>query len=246
MLTDTGFAVAGEDQGLVLAGDPAELLHRGSPAEGVGVHRATDGRRPVAFVGVEGVTGEQQGPGVVEFDEQGHRPGGVPGHVDQPHATVRGTPSPPWWPALAPGSTADAEDGETRGHTNFTARVVNVDPQHDAAERVHILVHELGHIRCDHEGRREVSRAQRETEAESVAFIVSTVLGLDLGDVAAVYGDPDTITAAQAAIHTAARSCLPTSITSTMAPQARSTSTSGSQRLCSRQDGGPEEHAVLQ
>jgi hypothetical protein len=64
------------------------------------------------------------------------------------------------------------------------------------------------------EHRWEVSRAQRETEAESVAFIVGTVLGLAVGDVAATYvggwtdGDPDTITAAQAAIHTAARSLL--------------------------------------
>ena len=79
---------------------------------------------------------------------------------------------------------------------------------------MHILVHELGHIRCDHENRRDISRAQRETEAESVAFIVCSVLGLELGDVAAVYvggwtdGDPDTITAAQAAIHTAARGLL--------------------------------------
>jgi hypothetical protein len=79
---------------------------------------------------------------------------------------------------------------------------------------VHILVHELGHIRCDHEGRRDISRAQRETEAESVAFVVCSVLGLQLGDVAAVYvggwtdGDPDKITAAQAAIHTAARGLL--------------------------------------
>jgi hypothetical protein len=75
-------------------------------------------------------------------------------------------------------------------------------------------MHELGHILCHHENRPEVSRAQRETEAESVAFIVCSVLGLHVGDVAAVYvggwtdGDPDTITAAQAAIHTAARSLL--------------------------------------
>lgn len=110
--------------------------------------------------------------------------------------------------------TADAEDGETRGHTNFTERVVNVDPRFELAERVHILVHELGHIRCDHESRRDVSRAQRETEAESVAFIVCTVLGLAVSDVAATYvggwtdGDPDTITDAQAAIHLAVRSVL--------------------------------------
>jgi hypothetical protein len=92
--------------------------------------------------------------------------------------------------------------------------VVNVDRRDELAERVHILVHELGHIRCEHEGRREVSRAQRETEAESVAFIVCSMLGLQVGDVAAVYvggwtdGDPHTITAAQAAIHAAARSLL--------------------------------------
>jgi antirestriction protein ArdC len=111
-------------------------------------------------------------------------------------------------------TTEPEDDPETRGHTDFTRWIVNIDPRHDEAERVHVLVHELGHIRCDHETRRDVSRAQRETEAESVAFIVGTVLGLHLRDVAAVYvggwtdGDPDTITAAQAAIHTAARGLL--------------------------------------
>jgi hypothetical protein len=110
--------------------------------------------------------------------------------------------------------TTKAEDGETRGHTNFTERVVYVDPRYELAGRVHILVHELAHIRCDHEGRQDVPRAQRETEAESVAFIVCTVLGLTVSDVAAIYvggwtdGDPDTITAAQSVIHSAARSVL--------------------------------------
>ena len=110
--------------------------------------------------------------------------------------------------------TAESEPGDTRGHTHFTDKIVNVDPSYDLAARVHILVHELGHIRCEHGERRDVSRAQRETEAESVAFIVCTVLGLVVGDVATVYvggwteGEPDTITAAQAAIHTAARGLL--------------------------------------
>ena len=110
--------------------------------------------------------------------------------------------------------TAESEPGATRGHTNCTDKIVNVDPIYPLAEQVHILVHELGHIRCGHKERREVSRAQRETEAESVAFIVCTVLGLHVGDVAAVYvggwadGDPDTITAAQAAIHQDARLLL--------------------------------------
>lgn len=110
--------------------------------------------------------------------------------------------------------TAEPEQGGTRGHTNYAERIVNVDPAYPLGEQVHILVHELGHIRCGHEERREVSKAQRETEAESVAFIVCTVLGVEVGDVAAVYvggwtdGDADTITAAQAAIHQAARSLL--------------------------------------
>jgi len=109
--------------------------------------------------------------------------------------------------------TAEAEDGETRGHTSYTERIVNVDPSYPLAERVHILVHELGHIGCDHEGR-ELSRAQRETEAESVAFIVCSVLGLELGDVASTYvagwsdGNSETIAAAQSAIHKAAQGLL--------------------------------------
>jgi IrrE N-terminal-like domain len=110
--------------------------------------------------------------------------------------------------------TAEPETGGARGHTNYTHKIVNVAPGHPLAERVHILLHELGHIRCGHEQRRDVGRAQRETEAESVAFIVCAALGLDVADPAAVYvggwtdGDTDTITAAQAAIHQAARGLL--------------------------------------
>ena len=108
--------------------------------------------------------------------------------------------------------TAEPEKDDTRGHTDYTARTVNIDPRYALAERVHILVHELGHIRCDHEDRCDFCRGQRETEAESVAFIVCAVLGLQVADLAAIYvggwsdADPEMITAAQAAIHTAARS----------------------------------------
>jgi len=110
---------------------------------------------------------------------------------------------------------AEAEDGDTRGHTDYRRKVVNVDPKFSLPERVHVLVHELGHVRCEHgpEGRK-ISREQRETEAESVAFIVCSILGLDLGDVSTIYnagwseGNAETITAAQTAIHTAARSIL--------------------------------------
>jgi hypothetical protein len=109
--------------------------------------------------------------------------------------------------------TLEAETGGARGHTSYATRTVNVDPSYELAERVHILIHELRHVRCDHE-HRELPRSQRETEAESVAFIVCSVLGFDLGDVSSVYvggwsdGDSETISAAQSAIHKAARSLL--------------------------------------
>ena len=109
--------------------------------------------------------------------------------------------------------TLGAETDGARGHTNYITRTVNVDPSYELTERMHILVHELGHIRCDHE-HRSLSRSQCETEAESVAFIVCSILGLDLGGVSSVYvggwtdGDSETITAAQSAIHKAAQSLL--------------------------------------
>ena len=63
--------------------------------------------------------------------------------------------------------THEPEPDETRGHTNYARRIVNVDPTYPLAEQVHILVHEVAHVRCDHEGR-DIPRSQRETEAESV------------------------------------------------------------------------------
>lgn len=109
--------------------------------------------------------------------------------------------------------TREPEPGETRGHTNYARRIVNVDPTYLLAEQVHILVHEAAHVRCDHEGR-DIPRSQRETEAESVAFVVCSVLGLELGDVSSIYiggwsaDDTEVIQAAQTAIHKAAQSIL--------------------------------------
>ena len=76
---------------------------------------------------------------------------------------------------------AEAEDGDTRGHTDYRRKVVNVDPKFSLPERVHVLVHELGHVRCEHgpEGRK-ISREQRETEADSIAHIVLKALGFDI------------------------------------------------------------------
>lgn len=106
-----------------------------------------------------------------------------------------------------------AEDGGARGHTNYTDRIVNIDPTYPLPEKVHILVHELGHALCDHENR-EIMREQRETEAESVAYVVCSALGLDLGDVSTVYvagwsdGDAEIIQSAAEAIHKAAQVIL--------------------------------------
>jgi hypothetical protein len=59
-------------------------------------------------------------------------------------------------------------------------------PTYPLAKQVHILVHEIGHVRCDHEGR-DIPRSQRKTEAESVAFVVCSVLNFAVGDVSSVY-----------------------------------------------------------
>jgi hypothetical protein len=87
------------------------------------------------------------------------------------------------WPALvamteAHGFTlsvrpAQREDGGAHGWTDYATRTVWVNSDCDEAERVRILAHETaGHIRCDHEHRPDISRGQRETEADSVAYVV--------------------------------------------------------------------------
>jgi hypothetical protein len=52
--------------------------------------------------------------------------------------------------------------------------------EHGPAESLRVLAHEYaGHIRADHEGR-TVSREQRETEADSIAYLVLKALGFDI------------------------------------------------------------------
>jgi hypothetical protein len=62
-------------------------------------------------------------------------------------------------------------------------RTVRVRDDVDAAQRLKTTLHELAHIRCQHldESRsgEDLHRGRRETEAESVAHIVCTALGLD-------------------------------------------------------------------
>lgn len=110
--------------------------------------------------------------------------------------------------------TRDLMTDSARGFTDFTARRVSIGAELGPAEAAHILTHELGHIQADHEHRRDVTRAQGETEADSIAYVVCTALGLDLADKSTFYlagwskGDPEILTAAVEVIHQAARRIL--------------------------------------
>jgi antirestriction protein ArdC len=101
-----------------------------------------------------------------------------------------------------------------RGETNYTNRIVTVGDELPPAEAAHILTHELGHIAADHEHRHDISRAQRETEADSIAYVVCSALGLDVGEKATFYvaqwskGDPAILEESVAVIHKAASSIL--------------------------------------
>ena len=109
----------------------------------------------------------------------------------RPWIAQRGDGPAGLWPALVAltethGFTlsvrpARSEDGGAHGWTNYATRTVWVNSDCDEAERVRILAHETaGHIRCDHEHRGDISRGQRETEADSVAYVVLAALGLDI------------------------------------------------------------------
>jgi len=110
--------------------------------------------------------------------------------------------------------TRRALAARVRGETNYTNRVVTVGDELSPAEAAHILTHELGHIEADHEHRDDISRAQRETEADSIAYIVCSALGFDVREKATFYvaqwsnGDGAVLEAAVAVIHRAASRIL--------------------------------------
>ncbi|KOG53136.1 hypothetical protein ADK76_28905 [Streptomyces griseoflavus] len=64
------------------------------------------------------------------------------------------------------------------GYTNFADRTVRVRTDVATAQATKTLVHELAHIRLDHDTR-GLPRSAAEVEAESVACIVSACAGLD-------------------------------------------------------------------
>ena len=143
----------------------------------------------------------------------------------RPWIAQRGDGPAGLWPALvalteAHGFTLDVrparpEDGGAHGWTDYATRTVWVNSDCDEAERVRILAHETaGHIRCDHEHRRDISRGQRETEADSVAYVVLAALGLDISSSTVEYladwsrGDTDLLRAAAETVHRVAAAVL--------------------------------------
>jgi antirestriction protein ArdC len=107
----------------------------------------------------------------------------------------------------------DPEDGSTQGWTDHANRVVSVRPDIDGAFAAAVLAHELGHIRADHGGR-IISRAQKETEAESIAYVVMAAHGCDSAISAVPYvagwsnSDHEVIAAAAETVHTVAAGIL--------------------------------------
>jgi hypothetical protein len=86
---------------------------------------------------------------------------------------------------FAEGGMAGANGVTFHAHTHVWVR----DDIEDA-QALKTTIHELAHIDCGHidpEVRAEIHRGQRETEAESVAYIVAGALGMDTGQYSAPY-----------------------------------------------------------
>jgi Antirestriction protein len=160
------------------------------------------------------------------FDESQTEP--MPGHdpVPGPAAWTEQTGAGPrgLWAALVgivegerfvlEHRPAVSGDGGAHGWTDYLRRIVWVNSACDEAEQVRIISHELAHIRCDHE-HRDVSRAQGECEADSVAAVICAAVGFDISDSAVDYiatwasrDQSEVLDAALAAIHHAAASVL--------------------------------------
>lgn len=88
------------------------------------------------------------------------------------------------WEAAAEQITARGyviERGDTapaNGWVRWDTRTVRVSDAVEDAQAVKTLIHELAHVVCEHETR-QIPRAMREIEAESVACLVSSLVGLD-------------------------------------------------------------------
>lgn len=107
--------------------------------------------------------------------------------------------------------------GGANGYTDPRAMVVRVRDDVDDAHAVKTLAHELGHIQCGHVqdlATYAICRDRCETEAESVAYIVSAAHHLDTSGYTFAYiggwtgGDVDKVRAAAETVTKAARTIL--------------------------------------
>jgi antirestriction protein ArdC len=74
----------------------------------------------------------------------------------------------------------DAISPGAYGVTVYSARRVVVREGATEAHKAEVLAHELAHISCGHEHRRDETRSRREVEAESVAYTVCAHAGLNV------------------------------------------------------------------
>jgi antirestriction protein ArdC len=86
----------------------------------------------------------------------------------------------------------------------------DLSPAEEFSTLVHELAHEMLHLK---ERRGQTTRTVRETEAEAVAFVVSTAVGLEVGTASSDYiqsyrGTPDTLAESLGLIQRAAASIL--------------------------------------
>ena len=79
-------------------------------------------------------------------------------------------------------SVTDADLGEANGTTYADGRI-EIHPDRTGLQRVKTLAHEIGHWVLGHlTAECELTRGQRELEAESVAYVVMGSLGVDSGE----------------------------------------------------------------
>ncbi|MBA3743176.1 ArdC-like ssDNA-binding domain-containing protein [Sporichthya sp.] len=107
------------------------------------------------------------------------------------------------------------------GYTDFTTRIVRVRDDVPQAQAAKSMAHELGHVRADHEHRFLAEyrsslgcRAQAEVEAESIAYLVTSMAGLPSEAYSVPYlagwsgGDTDLLRAAATRVIATARTIL--------------------------------------
>lgn len=83
----------------------------------------------------------------------------------------------------ARGFSLDRQDcTPANGITRWRDKSVSVRPQLEPAQAVKTLLHELGHIICDHGSEPRPSRDIAEIEAESIAYIVCAAIGIESND----------------------------------------------------------------